>query len=74
MTDEVENLVLEQLRLIRAPLQKVEFDVADLKVRLSMVETNTGQVITSLGALNARMDRFDERLSRVEKRLALIDA
>jgi hypothetical protein len=62
MTDEVENLVLEQLRLIRASLQKVEFDVADLKVRLSMVETNTGQVITSLGALNARMDRFDERL------------
>ena len=74
MTDEVENLVLEQLRLIRAPLQKVEFDVADLKVRLSMVETNTGQVITSLGALNARMYRFDERLSRVEKRLDLIDA
>ena len=36
MTDEVENLVLEQLRLIRASLQKVEFDVADLKVRLSV--------------------------------------
>jgi hypothetical protein len=57
VTDDVGNLVLEQLRLIRASMQKLEFDVADMKVRTSMIETNTGQVITSLGALNARMDR-----------------
>jgi hypothetical protein len=62
VTDEVGNLVLEQLRLMRASMQKLEFDMADVKVRMSR---NTGQVITSLGALNARMDRFDERLSRV---------
>ncbi len=74
MTDEVGNLVLEQLRLMRASMQKLEFDMADVKVRVSMLETNTGQVITALGALNARMDRFDERLARVERRLDLVDA
>ena len=74
MTDEVGNLVLEQLRLLRASMQKLEFDISDIKVRMSMLETNTGQVITSLGALNARMDRFDERLSRVERRGDLADA
>jgi len=74
MTDDVENLVLEQLRLMRASMQKLEFDVADMKVRMPMIETNTGQVITSRGALNARMGRFDERMSRVERRLDLVDA
>ena len=74
MTDEVGNLVLEQLRLIRAKIETSSDDIADLKIRMSSTERHLGEIQMQLGALNARMDRFDERLSRVEKRLSLVDA
>ena len=74
MTDEVGNLVLEQLRLMRAKIETISDDIADLKIRMSSTERHLVEIQMQLGALNARMDRFDERLSRVEKRLSLVDA
>ena len=74
MTDDVGNLVLEQLRLIRAKIETISDDIADLKIRMSATERHLGEMQMQLGGLNARMDRFDERLGRVERRWGLIDA
>jgi chromosome segregation ATPase len=74
MTDEVQNLVLEQLRLIRKSQDETREDISDMKIRMSATERHLGEIQVQLGALNARMDRFDERLTRVERRMNLADA
>ena len=74
MTEEVGNLVLEQLRLIRASMQRMELDVGDLKLRVSPLGQNMGQVVTALGAVNGRLDRLEERVARIERRLDPVDA
>jgi hypothetical protein len=74
MTDEVENLVLEQLRLIRKSVETAQGDLVDIKVRMSATERHLGEALIQIGALNTRMDRFDERLGRIERRLDLVDA
>ena len=67
MTDEVGNLVLEQLRLMRAKIETISDDVADIKIRMSATERHLGEM--QVAALNGRKDRFDERLGRIERRL-----
>jgi hypothetical protein len=74
MTDEVGNLVLEQLRLIRAKVETISDDVADIKIRMSATERHLGEMQMQFAAMNTRMDRFDERLGRIERRIGLIDA
>lgn len=74
MTSETEDMVLEQLRRIRASQDRTELDIADLKLRMSAVEQHLGQQLIQFAALNGRMDRFDERMSRIERRLDLADA
>ena len=73
MTEETENLVLELLRKTRTSQERMEQDIADMKVRMSSVETVLGQQQIQLAALNGRMDRFDERLGRIERRLDLVE-
>ncbi len=74
MTDGPENLILEQLRLIRA-------DVADIK----RVQGDQGHVLEqhtvtlrehtqTLDGLLSIMGAIHSRLSRVEKHLGLVDA
>jgi septal ring factor EnvC (AmiA/AmiB activator) len=74
MAEEVESLVLEQLRLIRKVQEEMRDDIADMKVRLSSTERHIGEVQVQLAALNGRMDRVEERLGRIERRLDLVDA
>ena len=74
MTEETENLVLEQLRRIRASQERTELEIHELKSRVSALEVTTGQILTLLGSMNQRMDRFDERLGRIERRLDLVEA
>jgi predicted nucleic acid-binding Zn-ribbon protein len=74
MNDDTQNLVLEQLRRIRASQERTEQDIHDLKVRMSSVENQLGQHQVQFAALNQRMDRIDERLTRIERRLDLVEA
>ena len=74
MTDEVGNLVLEQLRLMRAKIETISDGVADIKIRMSATERHLGEMQMQVAALNGRMGRFDERLGRIERRLGLVDA
>jgi archaellum component FlaC len=66
MTDETANLILENLRRIRASQERTELDIGEMKVRLSAVEVQTGTI-------NQRLDRLEDRVSRIERRLELVD-
>jgi hypothetical protein len=73
MTENVENLVLEQLRHIRRAVDELRLDMIEVKSRVSTLEQVQGQILTLLGTMNHRMDRFDERLARIERRLDLVE-
>ena len=73
MTDNVENLVLELLRAIRA-------DVADIKDRLTGVEIQVSALGQQLAGLTtavysgkSEMDTLKRRIEHVERRLDLRD-
>jgi predicted nucleic acid-binding Zn-ribbon protein len=78
MADNVENLVLEHLRALRAGQDRIESELRDLKERVSAVETGLNGVRRDLVALaeaDARLqvtiDRLGDRVDRIEKRLEL---
>lgn len=83
MAADVENLVLEQLRLLRNEVQSFRADLlaetSDIKHRLSMLESavlsvrrDTVSTDTELARHQAVMDRFAQRLERIERRLELL--
>jgi hypothetical protein len=74
MTEQTDNLVLEQLRPIRGTLEGMAADVSDVKLRMSSMKEHLGSQQVQLAGLNRRMDRFDERMTRVERRLGLLEA
>ncbi len=74
MTDDVQNIILTQLRAIRD-------DVADIKGRISNLETGQASIIQHIGHIanqiaqvQVSMDRQAARIGRIEDRLALADA
>lgn len=79
MADNVENLVLEHLRALRAGQDRIEHKLAELSARITSLETATARsrsdnlstqedVYRQQGVI----DRINERLERVEKRLDII--
>ncbi|MCL4714189.1 MAG: hypothetical protein KJZ75_04735 [Hyphomonadaceae bacterium] len=73
MTEDVQNLVLEHLKHIRARVDVIALDLVDVKSRVSALEELQGQLFVMLGTMSKRMDRFEERLGRIEKRLDLVE-
>ncbi len=78
MADNVENLVLEHLRALRAGQDRIENELQDIKGRLSAVETGLNGVRRDLVALaeadvrlQITVDRLGERSDRIERRLEL---
>lgn len=82
MTDNIENLVLEQLRGLRNQIEALQTetraDFQDLKHRLTGVESGiAGLRRDSLGTQEdvyrqqTAIDRINERIQRIEKRLEL---
>jgi hypothetical protein len=74
MTDDIQFLMLEHLKMLRKESAETRADIADLKSRASSQEEISGQVLILLGALGKRFDRSEERLSRIERRLDLVGA
>jgi len=81
MADNVENLILEHLRLIRTDIGGIREDVREIKQRLTSLESALaglrrdnvnlyGDVIDQ----QSRYDRLVERVERIERRLGLADA
>ncbi len=76
MTDNVENIVLEHLRALRAGQERIEHK---LSARITSLETVTTRSRSDnlstqedVYRQQATIDRINERLERVEKRLELI--
>ena len=74
MTEDVQNIILTQLRAIRE-------DVADIKGRISNLEAGQASIIQHIGHIanqiaqvQVSMDRQAARIGRIEDRLSLVDA
>jgi septation ring formation regulator EzrA len=81
MADSPENLILAQLREIRADFADVQGSLGEIKRRLGNLESGQASIIQHLGHLDAAdgqqqvaVDRLTERLVRIERRLDLRDA
>lgn len=74
MTEKTENLILEQLRLIRAKLDQHSEEFQALKLRMSSMETQMANVHSDLAILHGRIDKVEQRLDRIERRLELANA
>jgi hypothetical protein len=78
MSDDPDNIVLALLRAIRGDIGLLREDMADVRRRMTTLETQIGSFIATEQSHYAqamlRMDRFGDRLERIEKRLDLSDA
>lgn len=64
---EMDNLILEHLRAIRAAQDRHSDDLREIKGRLGMLESQ-------YASLSNRLDRMDDRVAHIERRLELRDA
>ena len=74
MTEGTENLILEHLRALRAGQDPMVDELAQLRARVSSVETSVAHLHVDLAGVNVRLDRLSERVERVEKRLEIVPA
>lgn len=81
MVEAADNLVLEQLRLIRAEISSIKEDGREVKNRLATLEVGQGTILQHLGHLASSiaqqqisLDRVGDRVERIERRLDLADA
>lgn len=81
MTADIENLVLEHLRHIRARADQIADDVVELKLRMSGLESAMVLVkreVSHGDETDARqqitLDKLAARVERIERRLDLRDA
>ncbi len=80
MADNVENLILEHLRAIRADIGGIKDDVREIKQRHPNPEAAVAALWRDSANLygdvidrQARYDRLAERVERIERRLDLAD-
>ena len=81
MVESPENLVLTQLRALRADISDVQGSLGEIKRRLANLEGGQASIIHHLGHLAAAdaqqqlaSDGLTERLVRIERRLDLREA
>ena len=67
MADEPDNLVLVMLRRIDEKVDRMAFDIHEIKVRMTSLEER-------MSSLDRRMDRLEDRVDRIERRLDLVGA
>lgn len=79
--ENVENLIIEHLRAIRADVTLIKDDVRELKTRVTSLEHGQGTVLQQLGHLasmlatqQASHDKLVDRIEQIEKRLDLASA
>jgi hypothetical protein len=80
MTDNVENLILEHLRGLRAGQDSIVREIRELQSRVSSLEaavlgTKRDMVFTQedVARQQVTLDSIKDRLTRVERRLDLVD-
>ena len=80
MTEEIENLVLVQLRLIRAEIGEIKGAIDSLATRMSRLESAMLSVKREIAdgfecdiTQQSRADKLETRINRIEARLGLIE-
>jgi len=74
MTENVENLVLEHLRAIRATQAEHSEALASIRLELSAMGQQLGALTTSVYSGKSDLDSLRRRVERIERRLELTDA
>ena len=74
MTDNVENLILEQLRRIHQRMDRKDAEDLETRMRLSSIDDHLAGMMASFAGINSRLDRMEERVGRIERRLDLTEA
>jgi hypothetical protein len=73
MTDELTNLVLEHLRLMRGDLSDLKESLRNLTTRFGVLEGHMAAFHVAEATQNSELDRVKQRLDRIERRLELIN-
>lgn len=73
MTDEVENLVLEHLRAMRADIAKIKDDGQTMKVEMVALRQQVSSIQTIQEHDHTEIAAIKVRLDRIERRLDLVD-
>ena len=77
MTDNIESLTLEQLRLIRSRLDQISDDMTDMRLRMGSIETAIFTIKRDSGSRDevdlrqqSSIDKLAIRLEKLERQLA----
>jgi archaellum component FlaC len=73
MTAEIENLVLEHLRAIRAKQDQHSERLDRIDLRLSVIEQTVGSLFAMAGSDRETMQTLTKRVERIERRLELAE-
>jgi septal ring factor EnvC (AmiA/AmiB activator) len=80
MSENVENLILEHLRGMRASQERVEHELREIKNRITSVEAGVAGIRRDAAHDNDKivqqqigLDQLNERIERIEKRLELVN-
>jgi hypothetical protein len=73
MTAELESLVLEHLRAIRAKQDQHSERLDRIDLRLSVIEQTVGSLFVMAGSDRETMQRLTKRVERIERRLELTE-
>jgi hypothetical protein len=73
MTDEPPNIVIEQLRHIRAMTDKTQTKTLDIENHLIERRLQLASVVREDVLAHARLAAFESRIERIESRLGLAD-
>lgn len=70
---EVENLMLEHLRVIRADIARVKEDVAGLRTEMTAMRHHMAGMFTMQEHQHGEIATLRDRVDRIERRLELTD-
>ncbi|MBK1633590.1 hypothetical protein CKO31_23165 [Thiohalocapsa halophila] len=73
MANDVDNLILEQLRAIRADSAELKRHAESTNVQLASMGQQIGALTTAVYGGRSDIDELRRRLDRVERRLELAD-
>lgn len=78
MSENIDNLILEHLRGMRASQERMEHELREIKNRITSVEAGVAGIRRDAAHDNDKivqqqigLDQLNERLERIEKRLEL---
>ena len=74
MTAEMENLVIEHLRSIRADNADIKRDLREVKLRLASIESYIATLHSDQARNSITIDDLVARVERLEKRTGLVEA